>query len=313
MVRQMSLKAPVTIALTVDIEGDWFELPGEQGTFDVINVLEAVENLEILLTRIESRIETRIPITWFIRCDDSVAKITGKVSGLLHYLDNFIIRRTAIGDEFGIHPHLYTFSNGNWGPERDPSKQKEQIERAVFAWKSYFGSAPLISRMGEAVMNNTIANFLDEFGVEIDSSALASRKRFDNGFQFDWTNTPSSPFHPSLEDYRRPAIAGESSHHFTEIPFTMVPILGPNDKEPMKRYCNLAFKPQLIKNGMLMIGKIDRIVSVLHPHELLSSSRQHALIAHDPNALEKNIQNLREILGGLCFTLLSSYCRYVGK
>jgi hypothetical protein len=309
----MSLKRPVTIALTVDVEGEWFELPGEQGSFDANKVLEAVQNLEKLLDHIESKIEIRVPVTWFIRCDDSVAVSLGEASGLLQSLDSFILRRTAKGDEFGLHPHLYRFGQGKWVSETDPDKQKEQIERAAMAWKSYFGSAPRLSRMGEAVMNNTIANTLDELGIEIDSSALASRKRFDNGFQFDWTSTPSSPYHPSMEDYRQPVTASEPAHRFIEIPFTMLPITGPHDKKPIKRYCNLAFKPDLIQNAMRTISKPESIVAVVHPHELLSSDHQHPLIAHDPNSLEENIQNLRSIFGNLDFTLLSAYLRDVSK
>jgi hypothetical protein len=309
----MSLKRPVTVALTVDVEGEWFELPGEQGSFDVNKVLEAVQNLEKLLDRIESRIETRVPITWFIRCDDSVAVSTGEASGLLQSLDSFILRRTAKGDEFGLHPHLYRFGEGKWASETDPDKQKKQIERAAIAWKSYFGSVPRLSRMGEAVMNNTIANTLDELGIEIDSSALASRKRFDNGFQFDWTSTPCSPYHPSMEDYRRPATDSEPAHRFIEIPFTMLPLLGSHDKEPIKRYCNLAFKPEVIQNAMRTINQPESIVAVVHPHELLLSSHQHPLIAHDPNSLEENIQNLSNILGGLDFTLLSALSHDVNK
>lgn len=307
------MKKPAAIALTVDVEGEWFELPGEQGSFDVNRVLAAIQNLEMMLYRMESRIETKIPITWFIRCDDSVAVTTGKASGLLQALDSFIQRRTCMGDEFGLHPHLYCFSQGRWVPEADPDKQKEQIERAAMAWERYFGSPPRLSRMGEAVMNNTIANSLDKLGIEIDSSALTGRRRFDNGFQFDWTNTPTSPYYPSVEDYRRPAVNSEPAHHFVEIPFTMLPIMGPQDKEPIKRYCNLAFKPDLIQNATRMIHKPENFIAVVHPHELLSSSHQHPLIAHDPSSMGENIQNLSSIFGGLDFILLSASSSDVGK
>ncbi|CAM8318826.1 hypothetical protein [Candidatus Methylopumilus planktonicus] len=309
----MILNKPASIALTVDVEGEWFELPGEQGSFDVGSVVEAVRNLEGLLNRIESRFETRVPVTWFIRCDDSVALSTGKESGLLYALDKFISSRVAKGDEFGLHPHLYCFNKTGWGPETDPCRQKEQIERAVVAWESYFGSMPRLSRIGEAVMNNTIASALDELGIEIDSSALESRRRFDSGFQFDWTGTPSSPYFPSVKDYRRPAEAGEISYRFVEIPFTMLPIMGHLDNAPVKRYCNLAFKPELIQDAILRVNQTKAILAVVHPHELLSKDYKHHLIAHDSCSLEENIQNLKNIFTHLDFILLSNLAHDVNK
>ena len=302
----MSMNKRARIALTVDVEGEWFELPGEQGSFDVKRVIAAVQQLELLLDSIESKIETPIPVTWFIRCDDSVAATTGEASGLLHSLDKFIERRAAKGDEFGLHPHLYRCSEGKWIPEDVPALQMEQIERAAMGWQRFFGLTPRLTRMGEAVMNNTMAKCLDVLGVEIDSSALSSRKRFDNGFQFDWTNTPASPYHPSIEDYRRPANGNESSHRFIEIPFTMLPIKGPQDKESVKRYCNLAFKAELIQTAILSIEKPEFIVAVVHPHELFVNDHEHPLIAYDPTSIEKNITNLRYIFDNIDFRLLSA-------
>ena len=269
-------------------------------------MIAAVQHLELLLDRIESRIETPIPVTWFIRCDDSVAATIGEASGLLHTLDKFIERRSAKGDEFGLHPHLYRCIGGKWIPEDIPALQTEQIERAAMGWQRYFGSTPRLTRMGEAVMNNAIAKCLDGLGVEIDSSALSSRKRFDNGFQFDWTNTPASPYHPSVEDYRRPAIGDELSHRFIEVPFTMLPIKGPQDKESVKRYCNLAFNAELIQAAILTIEKPELIVAVVHPHELLISDHKHPLIAYDPTSIEINITNLRYIFGDIDYRLLST-------
>ena len=300
----MSRKTKVT--LTVDVEGEWYELPGEQGAFDVKKVISAVEKLEVLLDNIENRIETRIPVTWFIRCDDSVGVATGECAGLLHSLDKFIERRAIRGDEFGLHPHLYRCIHGKWVTEDVPSYQTAQIERAGIAWQSFFGLTPKLSRMGEAVMNNSIAKCLDDLGIDIDSSALSSRKRFDSGFNFDWTNTPTFSYYPSYQDYRRPAIGEELKHRFIEMPFTMLPIKGPQDKEVVKRYCNLAYRPELIQSAIRSIDKHESIITVVHPHELLISDHKHHLIAHDPSSIGRNILNFRSIFEDIDYVLLSA-------
>lgn len=307
------MKKHIAMMLTIDIEGEWFALPGEQGTFDINKILAAVNNLEQLLDSIEIRIGSRIPITWFIRCDDSVAAATGEEAGLLNALDDFIQRRASIGDEFGFHPHLYCHSNGKWVPESKPDRQQEQIERAANAWKTYFGLLPRLSRMGEAVMNNTLAACLSKLGIEIDSSALPDRKRFDNGFQFDWTGTPTLPYNPSVYDYRRPANDGETAHSFVEIPFTMLPIMGREDKAPIKRYCNLAFKPELIKMGAKLVNNPENIIAVVHPHELLYNGNDHPLIAYNPASLEENIVHLTNIYCNLDFTVLTTCFSDVNK
>lgn len=295
---------PTTFSLTVDVEGEWIELPGEQGTFDLGRILTAVQNLEILLERAESEIGAHIPVTWFIRCDDSVAATTGEPSGLLKSLDDFIGRRAEMGDVFGLHPHLYCFSNGSWQSETRPERQVDQLERAAEAWEGYFGSMPRISRMGEAVMNNSLATGISRLGIEIDASALPTRMRFDSGFQFDWSITPVSPYRPSLADYRRPAADDEPSQGFVEMPFAMLPIKGPKDEKPIMRYCNLAFRPELIRSAAENIVPTGGMIAVVHPHELMPG-HTHPIIAFDPDALQKNIAGLKSAFTNLRFVALT--------
>ena len=45
----MSNSKQSTFALTVDIEGEWFQHPGEQGVFDVDRIIYAVKKLENVL------------------------------------------------------------------------------------------------------------------------------------------------------------------------------------------------------------------------------------------------------------------------
>ena len=155
-------------------------------------------------------------------------------------------------------------------------------------------------------MNNTIANCLSKLAIEFDSSALPDRKRFDSGFQFDWTGTPSLSYSPSVMDYRRPANNGEATHNFTEILFTMLPIRASYDKQPIDRYCNLAFRPNLIKHAVQLIRQPESMVAVVHPHELLPGSHDHPVIANKSAVLEENILCLSNTFGELDFTLLTS-------
>jgi len=305
----MNPDIPPKLFLTVDIEGEWINLPGEQSNFDVNEVVKAVVHLESLIKVIECNYKIKIPVTWFIRCDDSVASVTGKEEGLLLALDDFIRRRKVLGDEFGLHPHFYVYKDGVWQSEKNHQRQREQLYRAALAWKRYFGVSAKLSRMGEALMNNVISSSLVEIGVELDSSALVGRSRFDSGFQFDWTITPNTYYHPSTIDYRRPANMGEDSDKFIQVPFTMMPIKASYDASPIMRYCNLAYKNKIIKNVLKDLKKLDYVVMVLHPHELIEICDDHPLISHSPSALRENIESINRIFGGLNFALLSECLR----
>jgi hypothetical protein len=302
----MSNSKQSTFALTVDIEGEWFQHPGEQGVFDVDRIIYAVKKLENVLELIELKIDKKIPITWFIRCDDSVAANTGEASGILQKLEKFIYRRLERGDEFGLHPHLYRLHEGKWLADIQLNLQIDQIERSTIAWQSFFGLRPKITRMGESVMNNSIASFLDIIGIVIDSSALSSRKRSDNGFNFDWSITPFEPYFPSVEDYRRPPKISESKRGFVEIPFTMLPIKGPNDRASIYRYFNLSYKPNLIEAAINCSEKKQSIISIIHPHELMTSQIQHPIISHNYSAVGDNINYLRKYYSELDYILLSA-------
>lgn len=291
-------------SLTVDVEGAWFDLPGEQGAFDESKIVDAVGRLEIQLFEIESVLGRKIPVTWFIRCDDSVAHALGCHEGLLSELDKFIDRRADAGDAFGLHPHLYRMVDSDWVSERDPAAQVRQIERSHRGWCRYFGSGPKLVRIGEALMNDEIAECLDTLEVSIDSSALPGRKRFDSGFQFDWSNTPETPYRPSVLDYRVPANLGAKGRSFVEVPFSMLAIKCAHDETPLNRYLNLAFHPELILDAIDRRAASEPIVAVVHPHELVDSRVEHPLISYSATSLSRNLLALEERLGCLNFVSL---------
>ena len=295
----------VKFSLTVDVEGEWLELPNEQSLFDIDKVVFAVEKLEHELIRIQDSIGQKIAVTWFFRCDDSVAYTTGKLTGLVQRMDRFIGRCLDKGDDLGFHPHLYQNKSGKWKSEIDPIEQCKQIDRSVSAWTRHFGSRPNISRMGEALMNPVLAEHLDSVGIQIDSSALPGRKRYDSGFQFDWSITPEKLYRPSKEDYRREVKKGENHYGYTEIPFTMLRTKSSIDEREINRYCNLAYRPDIVSEAIKKMKDTSTIVSVVHPHELLPSGRSHAIISNEMSSLSINIKLFLDRFPVINFVTLS--------
>lgn len=296
---------------TVDVEGAWQDLPQEQANFDPSPITAAIELLEAEINHLEFHFSKKIPVTWFFRCDDSVAHSMGCEEGLLIYFKDFIARRKQCGDIFGIHPHFYKLSNEmplKWDIETSPEGQRALLLRAACAWQRYFGESPKLSRMGEALMSFAIAQTLDEIGIQVDSTALSGRERKGEGFFVNWLEAPNYPYKPSKKNYCHEALYGDSSFQFIEVPFSMLPLLASYDKEPLLRYLNLAYHPEIIHCGLSHLKDQQAIVSVVHPHEILSNREPSSLVAFQIETLKKNIENVLSEFNSLEFcTLFDNY------
>jgi len=287
------------LAITVDVESEKL-----QSNFCPITTFKNLKKTEFLINTIQKKNKKKIPITWFIRCDDTISNELKHAGSFLDYISKFIIKREKIGDSFGFHPHFYKkIKNDKWEFEDRKSFQENIIFRAVEGWKKYFGQYPKLSRMGEAYMNNNIAKTLDLIKVKIDSTALPNRKRIDKIFNFDWTKTPEEPYKPSIKDYRKP---GTISRNFIEIPFTMIPIKTYYDKDYYKRYFNLAFKNSLIKNALKnFTNDSKKIIATFHPHELFYK-KNNKLFINEPLDLNNNINFIEQKFCDIEFVTLDN-------
>lgn len=310
--------SPMPIALTVDVEGHWDLQPQEQQNFDTAGIRTSLEHLERYLARAEEHFCQDIPATWFIRCDPSIAAAMGAPENFLKHLDDFIERRRRKGDQFGLHVHFYgKDANGRWITETRVGRQAEQLDQAVDGWKRYFGAPPRISRMGECLMSNEIATALDHHGIMIDSTALAKRVRIEDGFHVDWGETPFLPYIPGKKDYRVPvADNAEASYRFVEAPFSMLYVNAPYDKVPIRRYCNLCFKPECVEPGLVALKQerhLDRLIAIVHPHEVMRYPNKQSLLADDGEAILQNLRNIATHIGPLKFFPLEGIAEVKGN
>jgi len=297
----------VAFAFTVDVEGAWQDLPQEQANFDPAPITAAVELLEAEISRLEVFFSKKIPVTWFFRCDDSVAHSMGCQEGLLLHFREFIERRKNCGDAFGLHPHFYKLSDNSssgWDIETSPEGQRTLLLRAASAWIRFFNEAPTLSRMGESIMSSTIAQTLDEIGIRVDATALSGRERKGDGFFVNWVGAPHRPYKPYKKDYRIAANIENASFRFTEVPFSMLPLLAPYDKEPLLRYFNLAYNPAIVKAGLCHLKNRHAFVTVVHPHEVYSNQQPGPLVTFQIGAIQKNIVNVASEFGDIRFCTL---------
>ena len=294
------------IFITVDVEGDWSLYPSEQKTFAVEPILRNLDSLDRIIKEAESLFQTKIPITWFIRCDASVKNNLGSYDGLLNSMERFLEMRIIEKDCFGIHPHLYSTNEDN-SQKISADDIEVQLSLAFQSWKSYFGENARFSRLGEARMTNHIANQLSQNGVELDSTALPGRSRKDNGFDFDWSRATEFPYYPSKHDYQ---IMGEGStnHAFLEVPFTMLPIKGSNDSKVIHRYFNLSYRSNLIEEALLNMSLPENIICVLHPHEIFPKKDSvHDIISYKPDSFLNNLTLLNKLSETINFKTLDQF------
>lgn len=292
---------PYSLAITVDVEGSWYQRPVEQSEFELNKLKQDLAVLTRELDGLEQELGQFIPVSWFMRCDDSIAARFQCNHGMLKELSEFIERRNEHGDVFGLHPHLYQLHDDVWSKQIDPQQQYEQLCRSADSWQEYFGTPARLSRIGEATMNEAIARGLQDIGVYYDTTALPGRFRVDADFSIDWQGTPHRPYYPAQADYRRPASNNEPAWSFLEIPFTMLPIQASYDQSPLPRYFNLAFMPELIRQALQRQLPDAPLITVVHPHELTDGGERGKLAAFETNALRANLQTLQEMAPSLAF------------
>ena len=88
---------------------------------------------------------------------------------------------------------------------------------------------------------------LKKIGLKADSSSLPGRIRNDKEKLFDWSNSPNQPYFPSKNDYQK---SSEVNENFVEIPMNTISTKCSYDKSHLLRYANLAFKNEVLQNGL---------------------------------------------------------------
>ena len=234
-----------------------------------------------------------ICFSFFIRADNQIKYRFDRVSYLFDKYRGFWLDVQGRGDEIGWHPHLYRLRGSVWLPQTDGPGVERQL-------KNCFVELPMDSfdiasaRIGEGMMTNYAVNTLDRMGIKVDSTALPGRKRNDEERRFNWVKAPSNPYHPSRFDYASPGLPG-GSLNLLEIPFTMVRTKAPYDAEPLERYIDLNFNPEILAPGLeAAISNHPFTVAVIHPSFIQGMGEDHELLSPGVDTVKRNIAGLVE-------------------
>jgi hypothetical protein len=181
--------------------------------------------------------------------------------------------------------------------------------------------------MGWGFHNNFTMKKVNDLGLLVDLSAAPGLKHEGSPDQrgshflnhYDWTITPNKPYHPSQQDYRRPAKNNEKSLNILEIPITTAPKnptriliekalipLPTNLRKKMLRGADIQFKTiqhryianithpsfkniakQKFKEAKQNPKTNTHLVAIFHPIELFKNKRLQSL--------KNNLKTIKEL------------------
>ena len=153
----------------------------------------------------ECFVKNNVPVTWLIRVDDGPVH-----DAMLTQFKDRIFELKSGGDEIGIHIHTWHWNADllKWVQTINSSDEIRIVNDSLEMFKRHLGFSPLSARMGWTAMSNEIMMTLESNGVIAEASAtpgLISSGKFSNRDNiFDWSRTPTAPYHPSVNDYQSP-------------------------------------------------------------------------------------------------------------
>jgi len=257
--------------------------------------LEIGKNLiDKKITLIEKKLKTNIPSTWFVRVDDQIKYHHKKETWLIKKYNKYWKKVIKNSGSIQWHIHLNKKVNNNWFREFSNDEIKKSLNRNFKSFKKII-KKPRCVRIGEAYLNNKIANHLRKIGIEADSSALPERKREDKNKTFDWSICPNKPYFMSKNNYQKKTNK-ISKNDLLELPMNTISTKCSYDKKYIKRYYNLSFKSKILeKNLSDYIKNNDYLITMTHPFEIVSffkNKKNSNLISFSAKEFEKNLVNL---------------------
>lgn len=156
---------------------------------------------------------------WFVRLDPQVSALHGSpLWPIEEFRDEFAHVQQA-GDSLGLHTHTWRWeqSIGRWVADyRSEAWIDECLEVSFTSFAGGIGRPCTTFRFGDRWMNHRTMQRLAQSGVQVD---LTLEPGFDEASFYgaheialgalpDYRPVPMHPYRPSLQDYRRPALAG---------------------------------------------------------------------------------------------------------
>lgn len=251
--------------------------------WEVINEFQIVEDK--ILPYLEKE---NIQATWFIRIDKKIENDFGEPDFLFKKHSETIEKLRLLGHKIGWHPHNYVLKDSKWIQNSDEQEVLEELNYLLPIVKKYDLD---IVRVGWGYQTNKTMKFFNDNGFKIDSSCMARPKyKWDMTIK-DWELSTNEIYHPSKNDYR---IESDDNLDILEVPMTTIDMPVSTDTEKVKRYVNLSFYNEIMKEPLIKwIASNNYLVTITHPYEIQESDTSHHIISFDIKEFIKNIDFIK--------------------
>lgn len=200
---------------------------------------------------LESATGSPVHYNWFLRIDDQMGDVYGSVDWVVHQYREQIHECANLGDEIGIHLHLY-----QWVPEsnewvidlNDQETMDRMITTALEAYARDFSKPCRSFRFGNNWINGACVEVMDRLGVHYDLTLVPCQRRMlvpnvgarPRGIFPSFQDIPRIPYHPSRTNFHK--ANSDGSGGITMIPLTVA--------ETKSRYSVRS----LVKSGIAFLG-----------------------------------------------------------
>lgn len=291
------------IVVSVDADEDGYDMLAP--TSNSISWRGIEEGIPLILQKLDEYVDSNgrhLKYTWFVRCDRQLENLYGKPDYLLDKFRKLWEERQAAGDEIAWHPHIY---DHDFNVLKDEEQLVKDLEDCFGIFDS-FRFEVNASRMGRSYCSNVVIKALTKLGLKIDSTAMPGRKRIDKLNLIDWESTPCQPYHPSKDNYRIP---GKKHYNLLEIPFSMIETKATYDAKSIKRYMNLTYQHDIVKESLSEFVKENNLmVALMHPSEVVKKE-EHPLLSFDIGVVKKNLDLIfsecEKVRKDVCFITIS--------
>jgi hypothetical protein len=293
MRRDMSVNH--TISLTIDIDPDG--LSGKETNRAAIS-FHAFDTLRNCFEKMTDSIDSKVPLTWFVRADHQIEYAYHDPLHLFHHYEeffNFVFN--SLQHEVAWHPHLYDISKGE---VRGLLLDETQLNVAVpELWKQVrqlpYGIRSF--RNGEGWMTPFLFNLLERIGLETDSTVIANRKD-EQMPQRNWEQVPHAFYYPDKENMK---LRG-AKRLLIEAPMSSWQFSMEYDAAPKFRYINPAVHVSVFQKGIEYLDShwerhaSPHWIFISHPDEIVRAERLDQMYGFSVETYAQNVRMFADFL-----------------
>jgi hypothetical protein len=172
-------------------------------------VVELMPRLRELLSNLAG---TPAHFVWCLRMDPNIAEVYGQPEWFATTYRTELERFVDAGDELGLHPHCWRWSEGWVADHEDPGWIAHCAEIGLAAYERAFGERCRVYRHGDGYMSDALLAQIEQAGVQIDLTVEPGRRAMRSlderelakGWLPDTLTAPRHAYRPMRQDFRAP-------------------------------------------------------------------------------------------------------------